>query len=734
MPSPSPYRLERRESDLDKIDEKDDEDYLPGEMVQVRSGGFESRPLFSSSSRPGSPDSAASSSPLLSTPTTPFSFSGGSPLFSSSGITRKAIRRSLVRQGRSNRAIYLAVAVLGAVALLWREQERPVVQGVRERVERVASRAREERCRMMPWLAACPDPFEGLTFAEDHGEVLYPASAAPSSHSHASHSTTFSSRPPSQPHPIHCLIRDAEAQWHAKVSRQSRTLEEAVAEYKRRYGFNPPRGFDAWYRFAVVHNVQLVDEYDSIMDRILPYAALHSDVLQKRSAMLQNVSQEEEFWLHKHSVTIKVREKGMKVTAEGPFYKINNRADQTMALLQGMSQFLPDLNITITGHDVPWIVLGGEHKQQHIEAAKRGEYIDDFATHKEDWSKDGWTLMCPPDSPMAQLSTFENRTEWSASDKKSFIGTDHLSAMDVCKHPENQAIHGYTSWTGPRPGLLLPMFSFSTTSLNSDLLLPPLEQYERQVGPDPSWADKKNDKAVWRGSTTGSDLTAAHARKHSQRVRLAKLPYSTGQITVPLARHDRPGFPGPVEELTGAAIDFADEYLDIKFQGRAQQCGDEAACARFEKDFEWDASYMPEEQQNSYKYVIDVDGNGWSGRFHRLMSSNSLVLKSTIFPEWYSDRIQPWVHYVPLKTDYTDLFPVMAFFKGSPYDGQGGHDDLAEKIASAGKLWAEQNWRWVDMQAYFFRLLLEYNRIMQRGDDYHSQDYVAGDSSSSHST
>lgn len=55
--------------------------------------------------------------------------------------------------------------------------------------------------------------------------------------------------------------------------------------------------------------------------------------------------------------------------------------------------------------------------------------------------------------------------------------------------------------------------------------------------------------------------------------------------------------------------------------------------------------------REQYKYVLDVDGNGWSGRFHRcvlrrfeeredadgerrLMASNSLVLKSTIFPEW----------------------------------------------------------------------------------------------------
>ena len=55
--------------------------------------------------------------------------------------------------------------------------------------------------------------------------------------------------------------------------------------------------------------------------------------------------------------------------------------------------------------------------------------------------------------------------------------------------------------------------------------------------------------------------------------------------------------------------------------------------------------------------------------------------------------------YVPLKVDYSDLFPILAFFQGSPYDGSGSHDDLAEKIATAGAAWARDFWRWEDMQA-----------------------------------
>ncbi|BGO91104.1 hypothetical protein NBRC10512_005802 [Rhodotorula toruloides] len=664
--------------------------------------GFEP---YADSPRIGSPDSSKSDSPLLKTPRSPFPYSPA--------LSTRRVRRS----ARSSRVLWLAVTILAGAALLIHQHERPEVRLAAKRMQSVASKVAEQRCRYMSWLSSCPDPFANLRFEEDHGEILYPALPA-----------DLSARTdvvPPQPHPIHHLIREAEFAWHRKVSRQSRTLEQAVAEYRRRYNQPPPRGFDAWFRFAQSNNVQLLDEYDSIYERILPFAALSPEVLQERSAVLQNVTGEEEYWIHQHTATIKLRhEDGVgKLEAEGPGTKANPRAEQMMALLEGVKDMLPDLNITITSADVPWIVLSGAHKQMHEAAAQAGKFLDDKATFKDNWDLDGWQVICPPQSPLQEAEHFEKRMDWQAPEKTSFIGLDHVKAMDVCQHPENQAIHGFTAWPGPRPGFLFPLFSFTTSSLHSDLLLPPLEQYEAPVGPDLPWALKKHDKALWRGSTTGSDLTQPHARKYSQRVRLAKLPYATGQLSIPLAAHDRPGSPSRVESQVIPTMHLTDEFLDVKFAGWPAQCGTEQECASLEREFEFDG-FMPVEEQNQYKYVIDVDGNGWSGRFHRLMVSNSLVLKSTIFPEWYSDRIQPWVHYVPVKTDYTDLLPIIAFFKGSPYDGSGGHDELAEKVASAGKQWTEQNWRWVDMQAYLLRLLLEYARVMNR-DDKGTMDYVA---------
>ena len=47
-------------------------------------------------------------------------------------------------------------------------------------------------------------------------------------------------------HPIFELISRAENEWEAKLRGASKTFQEAVQEYKRRYKRSPPKGFDLW--------------------------------------------------------------------------------------------------------------------------------------------------------------------------------------------------------------------------------------------------------------------------------------------------------------------------------------------------------------------------------------------------------------------------------------------------------------------------------------------------------
>lgn len=128
--------------------------------------------------------------------------------------------------------------------------------------------------------------FRGLSFKEEHGIMYYPAESATASSSLVTRIIKPVRSPP-QAHPIHLLMEEAERNWTTKLSKQSKTLKQTVAEYERRYGIRPPRGFANWYWFAKGKEVSLIDEYDSIYDRILPFLALPPSVLKERSAQLQ---------------------------------------------------------------------------------------------------------------------------------------------------------------------------------------------------------------------------------------------------------------------------------------------------------------------------------------------------------------------------------------------------------------------------------------------------------------
>lgn len=65
-------------------------------------------------------------------------------------------------------------------------------------------------------------------------------------------------------HPIPELMKLGKRKWQEKLDKQSKSFEQAMKEYRRRYGRPPPKGFDQWYAWAKKHQVQLIDEYDLI--------------------------------------------------------------------------------------------------------------------------------------------------------------------------------------------------------------------------------------------------------------------------------------------------------------------------------------------------------------------------------------------------------------------------------------------------------------------------------------
>lgn len=84
----------------------------------------------------------------------------------------------------------------------------------------------------------------------------------------------------------------------------------------------------------------------------------------------------------------------------------------------------------------------------------------------------------------------------------------------------------------------------------------------------------------------------------------------------------------PVKELN-------ERWLDVGLSGGSAQCDvADGSCQELDAEFEWKEQIRGPEGL-TYKYVIDVDGNGWSSRFRRLLLSNNVVLKTTLYVSVY---------------------------------------------------------------------------------------------------
>jgi hypothetical protein len=60
-------------------------------------------------------------------------------------------------------------------------------------------------------------------------------------------------------HPIDVLLKRGEETFARLNASQSTTLQESVKEYRRRYGRNPPKGFDKWWEWAKERGITLID-------------------------------------------------------------------------------------------------------------------------------------------------------------------------------------------------------------------------------------------------------------------------------------------------------------------------------------------------------------------------------------------------------------------------------------------------------------------------------------------
>lgn len=135
-------------------------------------------------------------------------------------------------------------------------------------------------------------------------------------------------------HPIATLVGDAEQQFEQLHSRQSKTLTDAVNEYRRRYHMHPPPHFDKWFQFAQSRGVQLIDEYDTIYHSLLPFWAIEPKVIRERAR--------EALGYDNAVIGVLIRQ-GKVTLVEGGGDKLKWQRDATAGMMSGFVEFLPDM-------------------------------------------------------------------------------------------------------------------------------------------------------------------------------------------------------------------------------------------------------------------------------------------------------------------------------------------------------------------------------------------------------
>lgn len=95
-------------------------------------------------------------------------------------------------------------------------------------------------------------------------------------------------RPKIKEHPIPQYMAEAETKFRNLLSRQSKTLADAVQEYKRRHNKDPPWGFDHWWQFAQDNDVLMIDEYDAVVEDLAPFWELPAEEVRRRAEVVRD--------------------------------------------------------------------------------------------------------------------------------------------------------------------------------------------------------------------------------------------------------------------------------------------------------------------------------------------------------------------------------------------------------------------------------------------------------------
>jgi len=204
-------------------------------------------------------------------------------------------------------------------------------------------------------------------------------------------------------------------------------------------------------------------------------------------------------------------------------------------------------------------------------------------------------------------------------------------------------------------------------------------QAERALGPRP-WAARR-PRAYWLGTVTGPwELVPDAALAALPRLRLLRL-----------ARAHPEQLQAEWSGLAAYGIGWVRGTGLAGLLANASRSVEDLTGARR-------SSYKSLERWDHFKYYVNLDGVVMGGRLNKLLALGGVVLQQKAgYYEHLDALVQPYVHYVPIEYDLSDLVAKVEWLQR--------HDAEAHRIASRGQSLATQRMRLEDHLCYIWRAL-----------------------------
>ncbi|KAI1081914.1 glycosyltransferase family 90 protein [Whalleya microplaca] len=551
-------------------------------------------------------------------------------------------------------------------------------------------------------------------------------------------------------HPVDDLVYKSRVEadrWlrHATIST---TLKPAVAEYKdRHHGRDPPRNFDKWFEFAQQRKSVVIDRFDQIENDILPFWGMKQQKIRDGFEILKDLPD---------IGIIKITDgKAYHNEPSDPLQKVI--LDEAVSMISTFVEHLPTMSIAINLQErprvlVPWnevhrLTLTGSKTRFKLLPNHPRKRQEDGSVPLAGNSNDALktplkptvrpyvsakkfrqlqALACPPGSATRAGVHWDVRDFCSscvAPHSQGQFLQDWDMSLNPCHQPDIFNLHDFHT-TPHRYELyqdLLPLFSRSKTGGFNDILMP-LARPDIDQEPETQAFNEKKNIIHWQGDLKDSKATTQQSFHGGHRNRLIHFTNNASTadevsmlLGIYVNKQEKFQFEETRVREANGPLPFETSFTNI------EAC-DDADCQLLHQEF--GLREPGTALENRYVMLLD-SADGPPPNLLRMLRSNSVPVLSSIFREWYTERLMPWVHFVPIDVRYHALHSTLSYFIGMKGRGSvNGREPLTEPrtedaqwIAEEGRKWAEKTLRREDMEVYLFRLLLEWGRVIDDNRD-----------------